>query len=378
VLARTPSGLNCSVSARCDGRLPTWMRLNRYIFWQLLTALLFAAGGMLFIAVPGIAVGAVHKLAGVGTLTVLKYLPMAAAKFVPYELPIAFLLALVSTYGRLAQDNEWTAIRMAGINPYRMLTPALLLGLLVSGTIYIMNAEALPWLDHKQKAFRVEALRSVVKNLVPGRTELQHDDFCLVAPYREGDVFFDAFIELPGDGEAKEPRVLAADEVRFEFTETEMLVHLRGVEGVLGTAVGNQETMTVTVLLDHIVGTADRDYSGARYLNTAGLIRTLRKDLPPEQRRLFELEFHKRAANSLAGLVFVLLGVSTGLLMRRGTQLAALSVSVGYALVYWILSLRLGKEMARAGTIEPWIGAWGPLILCAIAGVILMRKAFRQ
>ena len=55
------------------------MRLQLYIVRQLALAFAFAAGGMLFIALPGIAVGAVHKLAGVGTATLLEYLPMVTS-----------------------------------------------------------------------------------------------------------------------------------------------------------------------------------------------------------------------------------------------------------------------------------------------------------
>ena len=89
------------------------MRLERYVLAQLAFAFLVAAAGILFIAVPAMAVSAVHKLSGVGTLAVVSYLPLLLAGFIPYATPVALLLALVSTYGRLAADKEWTAIQMA-------------------------------------------------------------------------------------------------------------------------------------------------------------------------------------------------------------------------------------------------------------------------
>ncbi|MFT7485419.1 MAG: lipopolysaccharide export LptBFGC system permease protein LptF, partial [Candidatus Paceibacteria bacterium] len=88
--------------------------------------------------------------------------------------------------------------------------------------------------------------------------------------------------------------------------------------------------------------------------------------------------WHQHWANAATCLMFVLVGVSTGLLLRKGTQLTALAVAVGYAMVYWIASLRLGKQLAREGVLEPWIGAWGPLALFSIVGLWLTHRAFRE
>ena len=43
------------------------------------------------------------------------FMPLLLSEFVPYVLPVCFLLAVVSTYGRLEADGEWTAIQMSGM-----------------------------------------------------------------------------------------------------------------------------------------------------------------------------------------------------------------------------------------------------------------------
>jgi lipopolysaccharide export LptBFGC system permease protein LptF len=83
-------------------------------------------------------------------------------------------------------------------------------------------------------------------------------------------------------------------------------------------------------------------------------------------------------ANSVTCLMFVLVGVSSGILLRKGTQLAALAVAVGYALIYWVFSLRLGEQLAERGVIDPWLGAWGPLALFFAVGGWLTHRAFRE
>ncbi|MCA8981061.1 MAG: LptF/LptG family permease [Planctomycetes bacterium] len=360
------------------------MLLNRYILRQIATSFSIAAGGMLFIALPGLAVGAVHKLAGVGTATVLRFLPMAAAEFVPFMLPIAFLLSVVATYGRLAAENEWTAIRMAGINPARMLRPALLMGVAVSSLILFMNTEYLPWLKVRIKTFQQDAVVDMVKNLAPGRTEVQFEDFYLFAPFREGDVFFDAFIELP-PFEGHSGMTVLADEVSFDFTDTHMSVEMRGVQGVHDSAELHKAFISVAVPLDSIVQTQPQFFVDARYLRTKDLLIALRdhvtpngETIEPERYHRYSYEFHDRVTSSLTCLMFVFIGTGTGILMRRGTQLAALAVSVGYAVMYWVLALRLGKELIFDQVIPTWAGTWGPLLICAVGGFWLIRKAFRR
>jgi len=77
-------------------------------------------------------------------------------------------------------------------------------------------------------------------------------------------------------------------------------------------------------------------------------------------------------------LLFLGLGAPTGLMLRRGTQLGALSVAVGYGLVYYILSMRVGKGLARSADVPAWLAAWITPALFLLASVILLRKALRR
>lgn len=358
------------------------MKLQRYILRQLAVAFVFAAGGILFVALPGIAVGAVHKLAGVGTMPVLKYLPLVVAGFVPYVLPVAFLLALVATYGRLAADNEWTAIRMAGVNPYRMLGPALILGALISGGIYFMNSEALPWIRYQQKAFRAAALRDVIKHLSPGRTELALGEFFLTAQdrdERDRATFLRVFIKAPHPYEPGRTVGLFAERARFSFTDVHMIVELHNLQGTLVGDRGRGGGLTLAWPLQDLLKEPTTDYSSARYKSSGELLSaSTDSDLTPREQRQHVYAFHERMANAVTCIMFVFLGVPTGILMRRGTQLAALAVAVGYAILYWLFSLRLGEELGEAGAIPPAVAAWGSLGLWMLGAALLTRKAFAQ
>src|SRR5204863_8048321 len=99
------------------------LKLHAYIFSELVTAFAFTLGGILVLALPAITASAVHKLAGVEILLVLRYIPLVVAGLIPYVLPLAYLLSVVHVYGRMAADNEWTAVRMSGRNPLAIFVP---------------------------------------------------------------------------------------------------------------------------------------------------------------------------------------------------------------------------------------------------------------
>ncbi|HEY1687053.1 MAG TPA: LptF/LptG family permease, partial [Tepidisphaeraceae bacterium] len=70
-----------------------------------------------------------------------------------YALPIAALFGTTFVYGRLSADNEITACRAGGISYFSMVTPALLLGLIVSIVSLLMLCFIVPGLT-----LRVEQL----------------------------------------------------------------------------------------------------------------------------------------------------------------------------------------------------------------------------
>ncbi|MCH2104341.1 MAG: LptF/LptG family permease [Planctomycetes bacterium] len=358
------------------------MRLERYVLAQLAFAFFVAAAGILFIATPAMAVSAVHKLSGVGTLAVLSYLPLVLAGFIPYATPVSLLLALVSVYGRLAADREWTAIQMAGVSPWRMIRPALLVAGVVGALALVMNAEVLPRMKYEQKAYQIRALRDAVRNLSPGRTELSFGEFYLTARSRDGDVFRDAFIQVP-ETEESPARNFLAGEVEFTFDYERMHVALGDVQHVQRDDEEPFELQSEEAILSipfaALVDRKDPSWTGARYQRSSELMAALEAgELRPKDERHYRWEFHQRIAQAASCLVFALLGASTGLLLRRGTRMAALAVAVGYALAYWLIALRLGKELAISGDIPAALGAWSAVLLTGTVGVILTRKAFSR
>lgn len=350
--------------------------LQVYVLRQLLVAFAFAVGGMLFVALPGIAVAASHRLAGVDTQAILLFIPLLMLGLVPYILPLGFLLAVVVTYGRLAADNEWTAMRLTGANPLRMCLAPLLMAVLCSfGTEWLIGTK-LPHVKTDQKRYSLEALRDTIVNLSPGRTELHLGEFYLQSQYREGNDFINTLIHIPRD---RGSLTVLAQRVAISIQGSVMLIRMSDARIAHGSISFTSQNPEVRLDLDKLIKTERRGLAGTRYRTTRELRAGLAAgDYDEEQQATVRYEIHQRYAMATTFVMFLLLGIPTGLLLRRGTQLAALSVAVGYALLYYTLSLRLTKDLANLQVIPPELGAWSVSIAGTLAGLLLLRKALRQ
>jgi len=363
--------------------------LTLYVLRLLCAAVVVSAGGLFFIAIPGVVVGAVHKLGVVNMAALLGFLPLVLVDLVPYLLPIGFLLALVSTYGRLAADNEWTAISMAGIHPVRMMLPALVIALVLGGMSHWLTTEISPSLSFLKREYAARHVVESFRNMNAGRTEVPLNDFYLSAKSRDfkSNTFRDVTIHIPSKARAAGEAASAseagstvlADVAEFSFHGDSMRIDLTRARSANAINAVQIKHIAVEVDIDDLLKIKSKNRLEWRYQTSNELGRMLDAgEVAPEDVRKAIFELHSRRTRTATFFMFLLLGVPTGLLLRRGTQLGALAAAVGYALVYYLLSVRLGKTLASWGTIPPAVSAWAITVAGCLAGLWLCWKAFRK
>lgn len=361
------------------------LKLHLYILKQLLVAFLFAVGALLFIALPGIAVNTVHKLPNVDATILLRFLPLVLQSLAPYVLPLCFMLSVVAVFGRLAADKEWIAIHMAGIRPLHTLFMPFLMATALGGLTFWMVSSELPLLKKRQKRFLVDATASVIENLQPGKTSLQLGEFLLMSEYRNPrtGVFYGAFFRYRKDGGSDHRyEDVWAGEVDIWIEDGEFLkVRAKDVE-VFDPETGVTLTpheIRVDINIAERIPHQEVSYDRAKYLVSSDIRERLRSgELEPHQVREHKFMLHYRATMFAIFYLFLGLGAATGLLMRRGTQLGALAVAAGYGILYYVLSMRLGKELGQSSTLPPWIGAWLATVGGGAIAVALLKKAMHR
>ena len=362
----------------------TVLIIQRYVFKQLVSAIVFSVGAILFVLVPALLVSTVHKIgtAGLGALT--GYLPLVFADLVPYILPLGFLLAVVTTFGRLAADREWTAIRSAGINPMKLMVPCLIIaGTLVAGTNWLASELAPAW-KLRQRTFKREALENAVKLLSPGQTNLQFPGFYLSAASRDPDrpVFYEAnisILERSSGSEEGQKLWMYADEVSFAFEGKLLIASFKNPVAISGDVHSGTERAELSFDLDAMLESRPHNPNRPKFQKSSEIRRRLDAgEIPEEDQGKFVYEMHRRHALSASYLLFLLLGIPTGVRLRSGTQLAAFGSAIAYALVYYVLSLQLAWQLFQSGALPPVFAAWLITIIGGTIGTVSCLRVMRQ
>jgi lipopolysaccharide export system permease protein len=81
---------------------------------------------------------------GLAPAQMLTIIPLMIPSLLPYTIPAATLFTTCNVYGRLAKDNEVTALRAAGVNLFTILKPSLVLGVLASGATLGLYYQIIP------------------------------------------------------------------------------------------------------------------------------------------------------------------------------------------------------------------------------------------
>lgn len=365
------------VSSLANAHNRASVRIQLYVLRQLVIAIVFALAGLAVIVLPTIAIQAVSRLGAPSMGTVATYLPLVVSELVPYLLPMAFLLAVVATYGRLAAERELIAIKMAGIHPAKLALPGLLVALpLVFGTDRLL-AEYSPDLKFRQRGLLMDSEVSRFQTYLKGRLEIPFGKNTLLAGSNRDGVLYDVVLTLQDEG--KEVQI-SADEARIEVREGvdggQLLVHLKGMRVLREDSSYNQGWLTFPFQLSDLWPKAKRERGKPRYLRSSEMGAELAGDtLAAELRDDYMYEIQRRHALSAMYLLFLLLGIPTGVALRSGTPLGAFTGAVGYALLYYLLAMRLGKVLAATGAVGPLVAAWATNGLFLAVGLVFFVRA---
>lgn len=113
---------------------------------------------MMFILLMQFLILHVDKLVGKGLPigVVIELILNNLAYMVVLALPISVLLSTLIAFGKFSEWNELTAIRAAGINPIKLITPILLLGIIMFLFTGYFSNDILPESNHKARSLFID------------------------------------------------------------------------------------------------------------------------------------------------------------------------------------------------------------------------------
>lgn len=386
--------------------------LHRAIFLDLVRVFLLA-----LLAITGIFVlaGVVQEASRQGLAPEQIYLvvPLLLPGTLPFTVPATTLFAVSVVYGRLAGDNEITAIKAAGIPLRTIIWPALLLGLLLSGVILGLYLEFIPHTHHHLRGMVLNNF----ENLIYARLRQNLSFKEPKVPYSmhvhsvQGRLLVKPIFKVM-DEEGKEKAIIWAEEAELHVNLEKGVIVLEMVNAQVNDPKGQnlflpRETVEVPVpnvndtrmvrarersmteilqrrreVLAELRAMEDFPPPAPRPPESAGgqQKRNQRNQLEILQRELGELdvEWAARPALALGCFFFALIGCPVAIWFQKRDYLSNFVtcflpiVLVNYPLV--MMAMQLGK----ADKLDPNLGMWiGNGVLGGV-GVLLLRWVGRH
>ena len=127
--------------------------LNKYLFKQSLIPFLLSVAVITTVLFLQFLIRAVDRFLGKGldVLTIFEYLYLNLAWIIALSVPMSLLISSVMTFGRMAQQNEITALKSAGVNLYNIIKPAILFGSFVGIGLCLFNNFILPEMNYNAR-----------------------------------------------------------------------------------------------------------------------------------------------------------------------------------------------------------------------------------
>lgn len=357
--------------------------LDRYIFKEMTATFFVGIGAFTVTMLLGKIVRLIEMIVnkGLGLWVILRLFLLMLPSFLVITIPMATLLATVSTFGRMASDKEVVALKATGVSLYRLLyTPALFATLACVVNLYL-SIEVMPWGNRNFRNLLYQVARTqaglglregvfnsdlkgfiiYVRNL---RGEGRVLEGILLADSREKEnlkVIVARKGELITDAEGDSTMLRLSDgSVHFTFSQDPATYRELSFERYELTLDFNR--FTGSPLGRRIV---DRE------LTLSELLAKMQEENAAKRRPHYFVSFHKLFSIPFAAIVFVLIGTPLGIRVKRSGKISGLSLSIALAFVYYLLFV-LGETLGDRGRIPPFLAAWFPNILLGALGMGLL------
>ena len=314
---------------------------------------------------------------------VLQLLLLLLPAFLSLTLPMALLVAILLVTGRMAGDLEVVALKAAGTSPLRLFRPFLYFALAVSLLTALLSLQVAPRANTSvaQHLFRMLQARVAagiserVFNTTFGRITIYVEEVSISQVGLRG-------VLVSDERDRKVWRIITAREGRLLADEEKRRATLRLIDGTVGESdVGDPTRYRHTAFglydmnlpFDTPLIGASRDEKPEKAMSLGQLLESVRSLQEQGQNYApFLVEFHKRFAVPVAGLVFAAIGFCLGIRSHRGGRAVALVGSLAVLLAYYFLLTRL-EGIALNRRIPAWVAMWTPNILGGCAGALLLR-----
>ncbi len=356
-------------------RFPLITRIDRYVFRQLMGALIAVTGGLValiwltqslrfveLVVNRGLSLGVFLGLTG-----------LLIPSFIAVILPITTFVVTQFIYQRLAGDRELTVMRSAGLSPFALSRPALAVAVIAVAACYLLNVWIVPQAMTAFREYQFEIRNRMAAFLLQdGVFAPVSDDLTVYIRKRDTDGTLHGVL-VDDQRDPSEPATILAERGRIvEGPSGPRVLLNNGSRQEIDRRTGRLNVLTFTEnALDLAQGSRsdEQRYRDATEMSIDELLHPGPDMLNPRDAPKWRVEAHKRLASPLTAASFALVAlvsVLTGAFRRYGGILRPL---LAVLVVVGLLAggLAIGNLAARDNTLLPllWLQAIGPGVVAA-------------
>ena len=350
-------------------------QLDRYVLRQLMVALLAVTGGLVALIWLTQSLRFVELVVNRGlSLTVFLHLTgLLVPSFVAVILPITTFIVVQFVYQRLAGDRELTVMRSAGLSPWALARPALMLAVAAFALCYWLNLVVVPASYGAFREFQFEIRNRLAAFLLQeGVFTTVSDDLTVYVRSRERDGTLRGI--LVEDARQKNSRAtILAERGRLITTGAAPRVLLQnGSRQELDKQTGRLNVLTFAENSIDLAQSSRREetrYRDATEMSLGELLHPERVVLNARDVGKLLVEAHRRLSTPWTAMSFALIALTavlTGTFRRHGGILRPIA-GVGAVVALLAIGLAVGNLAARQPALIPlmWLHAVLPGLVCA-------------
>ncbi len=387
--------------------------VTRYVIAELCKMFLLALG---LLTLMMIVVGVVREAAmqNLPLRHVVQLIPFILPDALRVAVPVTLLLAVSSVYSRMSSSNEVIALKSAGISPWNVVWPTLVVAFLLSLATVWLNDVACSWGREGSQRVVVGAVEDIVYGMLRAQRRYSVPGLSINVQRVEGRRLIRPTLSIQGGAGRPSITVIAEEgELVADWDRDLLRVVLRNgsfdVDGQhsfnfpdiqeqtipLGSAArirdlaSHPSSIPLMRIPEEIAAqeallqsmTAEAASPDGEPFPTADddeQWRRRQEQLRPQWERLFRLktERHRRWSAGFSCLFFAWVGAPMAVRFRNRDFLSSFFLCFLPILVVYYPLLAYGIDGAKNGTIPPW-SVWAGNLLLAAWGLRLMKTVVR-
>lgn len=355
--------------------------IHRYILWDLLAsfAISLVALNMVLMSETVMRTSLMFAHVGASALDMALVVALIQPQTAVYTIPLALMVSIMMTYGRLNASSELTVLRTSGMSLHSLARPAMLLSLACLVTGLLMSSLIGPVAARKNNAH--------IKNIITTRAPYAIEEGVFTTAFRDVVIFVErkngpdsiegVFIHDSRDHSrpsvitASQGRVGSTDGINMQLTLTDGTMHL------------SQGTTLTDIAFEHYVMEIPIETKITRHkLLTAEMTPfELMREAPSmkdERSRFFAvMELYRRFTLPLMSICVAFFSIPLSFRAGRTGKLGGIALGMGMVVAFYVLSSSM-ESLYMSGSIPSVASGWAPLITLGAASLYLyMREARR-